>query len=136
MRPLSRKEQAEIVERYIATLGIRPADPELPIRNLSGGNQQKVLLGRWLATQPELLLLDEPTRGIDVGAKAEIQATVLELSNAGVAVLFISSEIDEVVRMSDRIAILRDRRKVEEIEVGDDTDTSTIIAVIAREDVA
>ena len=85
----------------------------MPIRNLSGGNQQKVLLGRWLATDPDLLILDEPTRGIDVGAKAEIQETVVELADGGIAVVFISSELEEVVRLSDRIVVLKDHRKVE-----------------------
>jgi galactofuranose transport system ATP-binding protein len=136
MRPLSRREQSDIVDKYIDALGIRPPNPETPIKNLSGGNQQKVLLGRWLATDPDVLLLDEPTRGIDIGAKAEIQATVLELARGGVAVVFISSEIDEVVRMSDRIAVLRDREKVAEIVVDDTTDTDTIVAVIAREEPA
>ena len=136
MRPISRREQSEIVERYVEALGIRPANPETQVRNLSGGNQQKVLLGRWLATRPDILILDEPTRGIDVGAKAEIQATVLELSNDGVAIVFISSEIDEVVRMSDRIAVLRDRHKIEEITVDETTDSSTIIAIIASEESA
>ncbi|MDO9174534.1 MAG: ATP-binding cassette domain-containing protein, partial [Actinomycetota bacterium] len=136
MHPLSRQEQSVIVEKYIRELGIRPANPEMPIKNLSGGNQQKVLLGRWLATNPEILILDEPTRGIDVGAKAEIQAVVIELSDAGVSVVFISSEIDEVVRLSDRVAILKDRRKIDEIEVGPDTTTATIVAIIASEGAA
>jgi simple sugar transport system ATP-binding protein len=105
----------------------------MPVRNLSGGNQQKMLLGRWLATTPDLLILDEPTRGIDVGAKAEIQAAVVKLSDGGVAVVFISSEIDEVVRLSDRVAILKDRRKIEEIDVGPDTTTSTVVGIIAGE---
>jgi simple sugar transport system ATP-binding protein len=133
LRPLSRREQAEIVERSIAELGIRPPDPEAPMWALSGGNQQKVLLGRWLATRPRLLILDEPTRGIDVGAKAEIQQMIAELGRSGVTVVFISSEIDEVVRLSDRVVVLRDRHKVDEIVVGPDTTTGTVVAVIARE---
>lgn len=102
-RPLPRKETDEIVAKYISELYVRPADPELPISKLSGGNQQKVLLGRWLATRPQILILDEPTRGIDIGAKAEIQERVLELASEGVSVVFISSELEEVVRLSDRI---------------------------------
>lgn len=78
-RPMSRKEQDAIVDKYIAALNVRPADPDRMIKNLSGGNQQKVLLGRWLATSPDLLILDEPTRGIDIGAKAEIQEAVAQL---------------------------------------------------------
>ncbi len=136
MRPLARREQNEIVAKYISELGIRPADPEIPVRNLSGGNQQKVLLGRWLATKPEVLILDEPTRGIDIGAKAEIQGVVVDLSDAGVSVVFISSEIDEVVRLSDRVTILKDRRKIGEIDVGYETTTATVVAVIAGEGAA
>ncbi|AQP49919.1 hypothetical protein BW733_02795 [Tessaracoccus flavescens] len=102
-RPLPRKETDEIVAKYISELYVRPTDPELPISKLSGGNQQKVLLGRWLATRPQILILDESTRGIDIGAKAEIQERVLELASEGVSVVFISSELEEVVRLSDRI---------------------------------
>lgn len=131
MRRLSRREENEIVDKYITELGIRPPNPEVRVRDLSGGNQQKVLLGRWLATQPDMLILDEPTRGIDVGAKAEIQAAVVALSDGGVAVVFISSEIDEVVRLSDRVVILKDRCKVDEIDVGPETTTATIVDIIA-----
>ena len=132
LRPLSRREQHQIVERFITALGIRPSDPEIPVKNLSGGNQQKVLLGRWLATQPRLLILDEPTRGIDVGAKAEIQAKVVALSDEGVSIVFISSELDEVVRLSDRVAVLKDHRKIDEIDVGPETSTATVVSIIAR----
>lgn len=136
MRPLSRREADEIVDKYIAALGVRPANPDLPIKNLSGGNQQKVLLARWLATQPEILILDEPTRGIDVGAKAEIQAAVAELSDEGVSVVFISSELDEVVRLSDRVLVLKDHRKIAEIEVDATTTTQTVVGIIAGEGAA
>ncbi len=136
MRPLSRREQDEIVDKYIAALGVRPANPDLPIKNLSGGNQQKVLLARWLATQPEILILDEPTRGIDVGAKAEIQAAVAELSDEGVSVVFISSELDEVVRLSDRVLVLKDHRKIAEIDVDAGTTTQTVVGIIAGEGAA
>jgi len=131
MRRLSRREENVIVDKYITELGIRPANPEARVRNLSGGNQQKVLLGRWLATKPDMLILDEPTRGIDVGAKAEIQAAVVALSDGGVAVVYISSEIDEVVRLSDRVVILKDRSKIDEIEVRPDTTTATVVDIIA-----
>jgi simple sugar transport system ATP-binding protein len=90
----------------------------MPIALLSGGNQQKALLARWLATQPRLLILDEPTRGVDVAAKLEIMDEILRMAAEGMAVLFISSEIDEVVRVSHRIAVLRDRRKVGELPAG------------------
>ncbi|WP_102194519.1 sugar ABC transporter ATP-binding protein [Microbacterium aurantiacum] len=130
-RPMSRKEQDAIVEKYIGELNVRPADPERMIKNLSGGNQQKVLLGRWLATKPELLILDEPTRGIDVGAKAEIQEAVAMLAEEGVAVVFISSELEEVVRLSERIVVLKDHRKIGEIQNGPDVTAQEIVDVIA-----
>jgi simple sugar transport system ATP-binding protein len=134
-RPLPRKEADELVARYISELNVRPADPDKPIRNLSGGNQQKVLLGRWLATEPELLILDEPTRGIDIGAKAEIQQRVLELAADGVSVVFISSELEEVVRLSDRIVVLKDHRKIAEVLNGPEVTAESIVNVIAREGV-
>jgi monosaccharide-transporting ATPase len=132
-RPLSRREKDAIVDRYMSELGVRPADPDRPIKNLSGGNQQKVLLGRWLATGPELLILDEPTRGIDVGAKAEIQEAVVTLAEAGTSVVFISSELEEVVRLSNRIVVMKDHRKVGEIVVTPDVSTQTIVDVIASD---
>ncbi|MUT67180.1 sugar ABC transporter ATP-binding protein [Paenibacillus sp. NEAU-GSW1] len=113
---LPRKRQNELADEYISALNINPKNPEHLVKNLSGGNQQKVILGRWLLTNPKLLILDEPTRGIDVGAKAEIQKLVLSLSQKGMSVLFISSELEEVQRVSDRIAVLRDHKKVKEIE--------------------
>ena len=118
-RALSREEQDKLVGYYIGALRIKTADAEVPIRNLSGGNQQKVLLARWLATQPELIILDEPTRGIDIGAKAEIEQIVAKLRADGVAVVFISSEIEEVVRNSSRVIVLRERRKAAEFAGGE-----------------
>ncbi|SFF18603.1 simple sugar transport system ATP-binding protein [Paenibacillus algorifonticola] len=114
-RAIPRKRQDELADEYIKALNINPPNPEQLIKNLSGGNQQKVILGRWLLTQPKLLILDEPTRGIDVGAKAEIQKLVLKLSGEGMSVLFVSSELEEVLRVSDRIAVLRDHVVVKEI---------------------
>ncbi|HEX7908169.1 MAG TPA: sugar ABC transporter ATP-binding protein [Paraburkholderia sp.] len=114
-RMLSRARQREIADDYIGRLGIKARDAEQPIGLLSGGNQQKVLLARWLATEPKLLILDEPTRGIDVAAKFDIMDRVLSLCAKGLAILFISSEISEVVRVSHRVAVLRDRRKVAEV---------------------
>ncbi|OLZ62186.1 sugar ABC transporter ATP-binding protein [Streptomyces amritsarensis] len=111
-RPLSRARQDEIAARWTEVLDIRPADPEAQVRNLSGGNQQKVLLARWLLTDPELLILDEPTRGIDIGAKTEIQKLVTRLASEGTAVVFISAEIEEVLRLSHRVGVLRDHRLV------------------------
>ncbi|MFX1677190.1 sugar ABC transporter ATP-binding protein [Paraburkholderia sp. A2WS-5] len=114
-RMIGRARQRELANGYIAQLGIKARDAEQPIGLLSGGNQQKVLLARWLATEPRLLILDEPTRGIDVAAKFEIMDRVRALCAKGLGILFISSEISEVVRVSDRIAVLRDRRKVAEL---------------------
>jgi simple sugar transport system ATP-binding protein len=131
-RPLSKQRKDELVDKYIKALDIRPANPDLPVRNLSGGNQQKVLLARWLITEPRLLILDEPTRGIDVGAKAEIQRLVTELSDGGMAVLFISAELEEVLRLSHKIAVLRDRRIVAELANTDDVDTDRLMAAIAE----
>ncbi|MDB5892545.1 MAG: transporter related protein, partial [Rhodoferax sp.] len=115
---LSHAEQTALAERFVATLGIKTASIETPIGLLSGGNQQKAIIARWLATAPRLLILDEPTRGIDVAAKQEIMAEILRLADAGMAVLFISSEMSEVVRVSHRIVVLRDRHKVAELPAG------------------
>jgi monosaccharide-transporting ATPase len=129
-KPLSRAEQEEIALRFIKLLDIRPPEPERPIGLLSGGNQQKVLLARWLATAPRLLVLDEPTRGIDVGAHAEIIRLIRELCDDGLALLVISSELDEIVTYSDRVIVLRDRAHVDELE-GQAIDVSNILAAIA-----
>ncbi|MBP2327430.1 simple sugar transport system ATP-binding protein [Kibdelosporangium banguiense] len=129
-KPLSRRRQDEIVERNIKALDIRPANPEALVRNLSGGNQQKVLLARWLITEPKLLILDEPTRGIDIGAKTEIQKLVSELAAEGMAVLFVSSELEEVLRLSDRVAVLKDRRVVAQLR-NDSLTPDDIMATIA-----
>lgn len=128
---VSRKKQVEIAEKFIQLLGIVAHSVEQPVRTLSGGNQQKVILARWLATEPRLLILDEPTRGIDVGAKAEIERLVEKLSRDGMAVIFISSELEEVVRRSHRVAVMCDRRKVAEL-TGDQIDERTIMHVIAE----
>ncbi|MFC5666753.1 sugar ABC transporter ATP-binding protein [Kitasatospora misakiensis] len=114
-RPLSRTAQDQLAIRWIRALDIRPKDPEALVRNLSGGNQQKVLLARWLITEPKLLILDEPTRGIDIGAKTEIQKLVARLAGDGMSVLFISAELEEVLRLSHRVAVLRDHRMVAEL---------------------
>jgi monosaccharide-transporting ATPase len=115
-RQLSRAEQNQIADHYIKALNIKTPTPETPISNLSGGNQQKVLLARWLCMSPQLLILDEPTRGIDIGAKAEIEKLVETLREKGMSVLFISSELDELLRVSQRVIILRDRQKIAELE--------------------
>ncbi len=127
---LSRAKQDELADKYIKALSIKTPGPEQLIKNLSGGNQQKVLLGRWLATEPRLIILDEPTRGIDVGAKAEIEKLITELRRKGLAILFISSELEEVVRISQRVVILRDRNKVGEL-VGEAISGHAIMRQIA-----
>ncbi|GAB3933701.1 sugar ABC transporter ATP-binding protein [Kribbella albertanoniae] len=130
-RPLPREQQAQLVDRYIKALKISPADPEQLVRNLSGGNQQKVLLARWLILEPRLLILDEPTRGIDVGAKAEIQRLVAELSDGGMAVLFISAELEEVLRLSHKVGVLRDRKLIAELPNDDTLTTEVLMQTIA-----
>ena len=120
---VDREQQQAIVDRFIQRLDIKTAGPDQSIRELSGGNQQKVLLARWLCLNPRLLILDEPTRGIDVGAKAEIQALIDELAGNGLAVLMISSETEEIIEGSDRVTVLRDGRTVAEFrhnEIGQD----------------
>ena len=130
LRRISRRRQDELAQSYIAALNIRPANPDALAGNLSGGNQQKVLLARWLAVAPHLLVLDEPTRGIDVGAKAEIQKLVLSLADEGMSVVFISAELEEVLRLSHRIAVMRDRRKVADL-VNEDITVGQIMTLIA-----
>jgi galactofuranose transport system ATP-binding protein len=116
LRYLSRSRQEEIADRYIKLLNIATPSAEQAVKNLSGGNQQKVILARWLATDPRLLILDEPTRGIDVGTKADIQKLVLDLAGEGRSCVFISSELDEVLRTSHRVVVLRDHEKVAEFD--------------------
>ncbi|MEA3337208.1 MAG: sugar ABC transporter ATP-binding protein [Chloroflexota bacterium] len=127
---LTPKRQYLIADRYIKLLNISTPNADQLVKNLSGGNQQKVILARWLATDPRILILDEPTRGIDVGTKAEIQKLVLELADEGKACVFISSELEEVTRTSHRVAIMRDREKVAEL-TGDEIDERTIMEIIA-----
>jgi monosaccharide-transporting ATPase len=131
VRPIRKSEQDAVVKEYMKALDVRPADPNLPASNLSGGNQQKVLLARWLATAPQLIVLDEPTRGIDVGAKADIQRKVAELSEQGLSVIFISSELEEVLRLAQRVIVMRDRRKIGELSAAD-VDLDGLIDYIAN----
>jgi simple sugar transport system ATP-binding protein len=132
MKPLSRREQDEIARHFIKLLDIRPADPERSIGLLSGGNQQKALLARWLATKPRLLILDEPTRGIDVGAHAEIIRLIRQLCADGLALLVISSEIEEVVTYADEVIVLRDRAHVITLR-GDAITVPAVLSTIAAE---
>lgn len=126
---LQTQKQYEIADKYIKLLGIVTPSPDQLAKNLSGGNQQKVILARWLATDPRVLILDEPTRGIDVGAKTEIQKLVLDLANQGKSCIFISSELEEVLRCSHRIMVLRDHKLV--AEYGEEVDDQTIMHTMA-----
>jgi simple sugar transport system ATP-binding protein len=127
-RPLSAKAKNDLVDKYMEALDIRPRRPDALMKNLSGGNQQKVLLARWLITEPELFILDEPTRGIDIGAKAQIQQLVTDLAADGMAVLFISAELDEVSRVSHRIAVMRDRHNVAQVDSDQGDNLTELIA--------
>ena len=114
-KPISRAEAEKFADEYIKALEIKTASSDTPIKSLSGGNQQKVILARWLLTHPQYLILDEPTRGIDVGTKTEIQKLVLKLAEEGVSVTFISSEIEEMLRTCSRLIVMRDRNIVGEL---------------------
>lgn len=129
-RPISRTEQNRLADHYIRALDIRTADREKPIKLLSGGNQQKAILARWLATEPEFLILDEPTRGIDVGAHAEIVRLIESLREKGLSLIVISSEIEELVAYSTRVVVLRDRAHVAELD-GDRITAHHVVEAIA-----
>ena len=132
MRAIPFARQQRLAEDYVRWLGIKTAGIETPIGTLSGGNQQKVLLARWLATAPKMLILDEPTRGIDVRAKQEIMDYVSGLGRKGMAILFISSELPEVLRCSDRLLVMRDRKACGEYRRGE-LDETSVLQVIAGE---
>ncbi|MDQ1523663.1 MAG: galactofuranose transport system ATP-binding protein [Pyrinomonadaceae bacterium] len=128
---VSRARQTEIVDKFMKRLGIKAANADQKIRELSGGNQQKVLLARWLCKNPKFLILDEPTRGIDIGAKGEIQSLVGELAESGLGVLMISSELEELVEGSSRVVVMRDGQRVGELR-GDDISQANIIRAMAE----
>lgn len=130
---MSKKEMDEAADKYIEMLQIKTASRETPIKSLSGGNQQKCIIGRWLLTNPEYLILDEPTRGIDIGTKTEIQKLVLDLADKGMSVTFISSEVEEMLRTCSRMIILRDGFKVGEL-AGDELSQEGIMKSIAGGD--
>ena len=129
-RPLSRAETEKFADEYIDALKIKTASRDTPIGSLSGGNQQKVILARWLLTHPDYLILDEPTRGIDVGTKLEIQKLVLKLAEDNVSVTFISSEIEEMLRTCSRLIVMRDRNIVGEL-TGEDLNQAQVMKTIA-----
>jgi simple sugar transport system ATP-binding protein len=129
-KALNREDQVELAGRYAEALDIRAANHDMPVKLLSGGNQQKVILARWLAIDPTFLILDEPTRGIDVGAHAEIVRTINRLREEGLALFVISSELDEVVAYSNRVVVMRDREMVAELS-GDNIAPDAIVQAIA-----
>ncbi|MCQ2519919.1 MAG: sugar ABC transporter ATP-binding protein [Lachnospiraceae bacterium] len=129
-KPISKAESLKFADEFIKLLEIKTASTETPIGSLSGGNQQKVILARWLLTHPDYLILDEPTRGIDVGTKVEIQKLVLKLASEGTAVTFISSETDEMLRTCSRLVVMRDGHVVGELK-DDELTQSKIMSTIA-----
>lgn len=128
--PISRAKAEEFADKYIKLLEIKTESPDTPIKSLSGGNQQKVILARWLLTNPQYLILDEPTRGIDIGTKIEIQKLVLDLAKEGRSVTFISSEIDEMLRTCSKLYVMRDGKQVGEIS-GDGLTQNNVMNTIA-----
>ncbi|MDO4990535.1 MAG: sugar ABC transporter ATP-binding protein [Eubacteriales bacterium] len=128
--PISRAKTEAFADEYIKALNIKTASPETPIKSLSGGNQQKVILARWLLTHPQYLILDEPTRGIDVGTKTEIQKLVLKLAEEGMSITFISSEIEEMLRTCSRLIVMRDRKIVGEL-TGEELTQEHVMKTIA-----
>jgi len=131
-RFLTHKKQEELADGMIQALHIATPDSQKPVKELSGGNQQKVILARWLVSEPEFLILDEPTRGIDVGAHAEVISIIKKLSEEGMPLLVISSELAEVVDYSDRVVVLRDRNKVTELERNEISQNSIMQAIAER----
>jgi ribose transport system ATP-binding protein len=127
---VSKRKQREIVDTFMRRLRIKAVSPEQKVGELSGGNQQKVMLARWLAMSPKVLLLDEPTRGIDVGAKAEVQALVDELAGQGLGIVLVSSDLEELVEGADRVVVLREGASVAEL-TGDQVTVDGVMAVIA-----
>jgi len=129
-RPFTKTQAQAFADEYISLLGIKTASADTPINSLSGGNQQKVILARWLLTHPDYLILDEPTRGIDIGTKVEIQKLVLKLASEGMSITFISSEIEEMLRTCSRLVVMRDLYVVGELK-GDDMTQDKIMYTIA-----
>ena len=129
-KPFTKAEANAFAEQYIKLLDIKTASADTPIKSLSGGNQQKCILARWLLTHPEYLILDEPTRGIDVGTKIDIQKLVLKLASEGMSITFISSETDEMLRTCSRLVVMRDRKVVGELS-GEELTQTMIMNTIA-----
>jgi simple sugar transport system ATP-binding protein len=130
-KPLPPKKAQAFAEEYIELLNIKTASADTPIGSLSGGNQQKTILARWLLIHPEYLILDEPTRGIDVGTKVEIQKLVLKLASEGMSITFISSEIEEMLRTCSRLIVMKDRKIVGELR-GEEMTQGNVMHTIAK----
>jgi ABC-type sugar transport system ATPase subunit len=128
---ISGARENELTRRYVDRLRIKISSHEQVVRNLSGGNQQKVVLGKWLAIHPKVLILDEPTRGIDVGAKAEVHKIIADLADEGVSILMISSELPEILHVSDRIIVLHEGRLTATFTRDDATEEKIMKAAVA-----
>ena len=128
-RPFSKAKARRLAEEHMRLLSVKAASQDVAVGSLSGGNQQKVVLARWLLAKPDYLILDEPTRGIDVGTKTEIQKLILKLSAGGMGITFISSEMEEMLRTCTRLVVLRDRKVVGEISGGDLTQARVARAI-------
>ncbi len=132
-RPISEREREEIVGWFLTSFDMPHVHPDAPVRTLSGGSQQKVLMARLIATRPRILILDEPTSGVDIGSRVEIQAAVSKLAAQGVSVVYISSDLAEVVRLADRIVVLRDGTKIGELGNGPAVTVDTVVEMIAAD---
>jgi rhamnose transport system ATP-binding protein len=130
---VNRREIQTRATEYVGKLRIALRDIRQPVSDLSGGNQQKVVLSKWLMTQPKILILDEPTRGVDVGAKAEVHRLMRELADAGLAILMISSDLQEVLTVSERVLVMREGRLVRSFESGEATQESVMLAATGQE---
>jgi simple sugar transport system ATP-binding protein len=132
-RPFTKAQAQAFAGEYIKTLNIKTPSQDTPMKSLSGGNQQKVILARWLLTHPKYLILDEPTRGIDIAVKVEIQKLVLRLAEEGMGITFISSEIEEMLRTCSRLIVMRDRHVVGELSGGDMTQDKIMHTIAGSE---
>jgi len=129
---LSAKKELELTQKYIDSLKIKTSSPHLAVKNLSGGNQQKVVLARCLATQPKVLMLDEPTRGVDAGAKNEIYKLIMELSEAGLGIIVVSSELPEILTVSDRVLVMAEGKITAEFNSADANEDAILKAAIPQ----
>ena len=113
---VSEKKRKDLIDKYVTDLNIKTASSDIEVSSLSGGNQQKVVIAKWLATQPKLLILDEPTRGVDVGAKSEIYSIINELANEGLAIILVSSDLPEIINMCDSVCVMRNGKLTAQLD--------------------